>query len=207
MEKKWFGIALFDAKDFTELIVRFAFHLVVLLILTRVIYLSKKQKSNYFFTFLLIGIVVFFICFLLKSIKLQLGFALGLFVIFGIIRYRTITIPIKEMTYLFIIIALSIVNALTNKKISYAELIFTNTIILLITYFAEIFINSKNQESIIVIFEKTDILHLNDKAKLIQELEARLNVIISEIKVESIDYKENKAKIKVYLKNEIKTTG
>lgn len=204
MKEKLFGIALFDAKDFTELIIRFAFHLFVLLILTRVIYLSKRQSNNYFFMFLLIGVGVFFISFLLKSIKLQLGFALGLFAIFGIIRYRTITIPIKEMSYLFIVIALSIINALINKKISYTELVFTNAVILLITYFAEAFRNKKGEEEITIFYEKINMLNLNDKATLIKELENRLHRSISKIDVETIDFKEKRAKIKVYLKNETK---
>ena len=69
---------------------------------------------------------VFILCVLLDDVKLQLGFALGLFAIFGIIRYRTDPIPIKEMTYLFLVIGVSVVNALANKKISYAELLFAN---------------------------------------------------------------------------------
>ena len=74
---------------------------------------------------------------MLNSVKLELGFAMGLFAIFGIIRYRTDAIPIKEMTYLFIVIGISVMNALAHSKLSYSELIFTNTIIIVGLWFLE----------------------------------------------------------------------
>ena len=75
--------------------------------------------------------------FLLENVKLELSFALGLFAIFGIIRYRTETIPIKEMTYLFVVVGLSVINALANKKISYSELLFANFAVVGLSYFFE----------------------------------------------------------------------
>ena len=85
----------------------------------------------------MIGIIVFFICFTLKKFELDLGMALGLFAIFGIIRYRTDTVEIKEMTYLFIVIGVSVVNSLANQKMSYAEIIASNLIIIGLLYFIE----------------------------------------------------------------------
>ena len=89
-------------------------------------YYPNTKNKDYLFTYLLISLTVFVLCVLLDDVKLQLGFALGLFAIFGIIRYRTDPIPIKEMTYLFLVIGVSVVNALSNKKISHAELLFGN---------------------------------------------------------------------------------
>ncbi|MBN2520578.1 MAG: DUF4956 domain-containing protein, partial [Bacteroidales bacterium] len=129
-----FGIDLIDVPDFFELIVRFAFNILVTVIIVRYLYYPIAKRKDYLFTYILISTVVFLLCFLLDNVKLQLGFALGLFAIFGIIRYRTNPIPIKEMTYLFIIIGISVINALANKKVSYTELFFTNAVVIFVTY-------------------------------------------------------------------------
>lgn len=200
---KIFDIEIFNALSFFELTMRFAFHSLIMIILIKGIYLKKTEKQNFLFTFLLIGISVFFICFLLESVKLQLGFALGLFAIFGIIRYRTIAIPIKEMTYLFIIIGLSIINALTNKQVSYAELLFTNTVILLITYITEKFKNQQKEQYIYIFYNNLELLNTNKKQELITDLEKRLGLDIFKIEVGIIDYQKNTVKIKIFFKNEI----
>jgi hypothetical protein len=102
------GIELFNLPGFLELILRFALNMAVILILVRWLYYSSTKRKDYLFTYILISSLIFLLCFLLASVKLQIGFALGLFAIFGIIRYRTSSIPIKEMTYLFLIIGVSI---------------------------------------------------------------------------------------------------
>jgi len=112
---KVFGIELVDKVDFFELIVRFAFNFLVVFVGVRWLYYPIAKRKDYLFTYILISAVVFLLCFLLENVKLQLGFALGLFAIFGIIRYRTDAIPIKEMTYLFLVIGISVINALANK--------------------------------------------------------------------------------------------
>ena len=121
-----FGADLFDQKDFIELLARSIFNFLIVGYIVRYLYYPATKNKDYLFTYLLISVTVFFLCFLLENVKLELGFALGLFAIFGIIRYRTDPIPIKEMTYLFIIIGISVMNALVNKKISHAEVVFTN---------------------------------------------------------------------------------
>ena len=131
-----FGTDLFN-KDFYELLFRMIFNLLIVSYIVRYLYFNSTKNKDYLFTYLMISLTVFLLCFLLENVKLQLGFALGLFAIFGIIRYRTDPIPIKEMTYLFIVIGISIMNALANKKISYSELLFANLSILTLTYILE----------------------------------------------------------------------
>lgn len=98
-----------------------SFNLAVVLTIVRGIYYPLTKRKDHLFTLLLISMVVFLLCMLLSSVKLQMGFAMGLFAVFSIIRYRTDAIPIKEMTYLFVVIGVSVINALSNKKISYLE--------------------------------------------------------------------------------------
>ena len=121
-------VPIFD-NDFFKLLVRLAINLVFVFLVVIVAYHRHRKTKNYVFTFLLMNIVVFFICFTLKKLDLGLGMALGLFAIFAIIRYRTDQIKVKEMTYLFIVVGLAVINALSNKKTSYSELMFTNAFI------------------------------------------------------------------------------
>ena len=106
---------MFSFNGFPELLVRFGINLAVILLLVRWLYYSGSRRKDYLFTYILISTVVFFLCYLLESVTLQIGFALGLFAIFGIIRYRTNPMPIKEMTYLFLVIGVSVINALTAE--------------------------------------------------------------------------------------------
>ncbi len=113
------GMELIDWEDFFKLASRLIFNFIVLFLIVRLLYYPATRRKDYLFTYFMIGTTVFFLSFLLESVKIQLGFALGLFAVFGILRYRTLQIPIKEMTYLFIVIGVSIINALANKKISF----------------------------------------------------------------------------------------
>ena len=131
---EFLGTPVWDAEDFLKLLIKGTFNLGVVLLIVRYIYYPITKNKDYLFTYLLISLTVFLLCFLLDNVKLQLGFALGLFAIFGIIRYRTDPIAIKEMTYLFLVIGISVVNALANKKISYAELVFANLLIVFVTF-------------------------------------------------------------------------
>ena len=113
-----YGIALFDGADFGKLIFKFIVDFIFLVIIVRGIYYRSKDEKDYVFTFFMFNILTFFICYLLRKVPMQMGFALGLFAVFGILRYRTEAIPIRQMTYLFIVIAISMINALANKSIS-----------------------------------------------------------------------------------------
>ena len=127
---------LIDAAGFMELILRFVLNMVVVVAIIRFFYYPKSRRRDYFFTFTLISISIFLMIFLLGSVKLKIGFALGLFAIFGIIRYRTESMPVREMTYLFVIIAISVINAL-SVQLSYAELTATNLLFILCIWLCE----------------------------------------------------------------------
>ena len=134
---RFLGIKIINVADFTELLIRLTLNVFVSFLVVHYMYARNSRRKDFYFSFLAVGTVVFLLSFLLNSVKLELGFALGLFAIFGIIRYRTNAIPIKEMTYLFICIGVSVINALANKKVSMAELAFTNVAILVVTYLLE----------------------------------------------------------------------
>ena len=125
---EFFGIPFFD-DDFYKMLLRLSINMLYLTAIIKLSYYRFSKKTEFLFTFYLVGIVVFFLCFTLKKYELDLGLALGLFAIFGIIRYRTDPLKVREMTYLFVVIGVSIINALSNKKMSYMEILLANNFI------------------------------------------------------------------------------
>jgi hypothetical protein len=193
-----FGIELIDTSDFLELFFRFSINLIVILILVRGIYYGMRQRKDYLFTYILISTVIFLLCFLLENVKLELGFALGLFAIFGIIRYRTLQMPIKEMTYLFLVIGISVINALANKKVSYAELIFTNLALIAVTYFLERMMLLRHESQKIINYEKIELIKPENREALKLDLEQRTGIKINRIEIGKIDFLRDTARIVVY---------
>ena len=195
---EFLNIELMNWEDFADLLLRFAFNTIIVLYVVRYLYYKSTKRKDYLFTYILISLVVFFMVFLLENIKLELGFALGLFAIFGIIRYRTQQIPIREMTYLFLVIGISVINALANSKVSYAELIFTNIALILITYFLERVFLLKHESRKVVIYEKIDLIVPEKRAELIADLELRTGLIINRIEIGRIDFLRDIARIYIY---------
>ena len=134
---EFLNIELMNWQDFWDLLMRAVFNLAVVLVLVRALYYKITPRKEYLFTYILISMVVYFMIMLLENVGVEIGFALGLFAIFGMLRYRTQQIPIREMTYLFLVIGVSVINSLANRRVSYAELLLTNAAIVLITYLLE----------------------------------------------------------------------
>jgi hypothetical protein len=197
-EIEFLGVELFDKQDFIKLLVKSAFNFLVVGYIVRYIYYATSKNKDYLFTYILISITVFFLCFLLENVKLELGFALGLFAIFGIIRYRTDPIPIKEMTYLFIVIGISVMNALANKKISYSELLFTNMMFILITYSLEKIWLLKHETRKTITFEKIELIVPEKRVELLADLKKRTGLNITRVEIRNIDFLRDTASIRIY---------
>ncbi len=193
-----FGIKLINVKDFYELMVRFGFNLLVITVLVRYIYYPIAKRKDYLFTYVLISMAIFSLCFLLENVKLEIGFALGLFAIFGIIRYRTAQMPIKEMTYLFLIIGISVTNALANKKISYAELFFANFGVVLITFLLERVFLLKHESRKTIIYEKIDLIKPEKRAELMKDLQERTGININRVEIGRVDFLRDTARLRIY---------
>lgn len=183
------GVSIIDTPDFLEFVLRFALNTGVILILVRWLYYSTTRRKDYLFTYILISSVVFLLCFLLESVKLQIGFALGLFAIFGIIRYRTDSMPIKEMTYLFLVIGISVINALTSENTSLADLLFANMALVLITYGLEKIWLLKHESSKIITYEKIELIKPENYKDLLIDLQERTGIkTIKRIETGKIDF-------------------
>ena len=135
---------------------------------------------------------------------MELGFALGLFAVFGILRYRTEPIPIKEMTYLFIVIGLAMINALANKKISWAELVFVNTTILLVTLsFEKLWFNNEIQSKNVV-YERIDLIKIEHRLEMIKDLKERTGLDIVRVQIGKIDLLRDIAIVTVFFRADVK---
>ncbi len=195
---RFLGIKIINTSDFLELLIRFALNTSLVFLVVHVLYAKNSQRKDFYFSYLAIGVIVFLLCFLLNNVKLELGFALGLFAIFGIIRYRTDTIPIKEMTYLFIVIGISVVNALANKKVSYVELMFTNSVIFFGLWWLESRLMLKQEGSMKLVYEHIENIHTDNEEALMEDLKKRTGINISRYEIKKIDFLRDTAQITLY---------
>lgn len=206
MDPRVFGMRLFH-DDMWEMLFKFLVDLVVLYVLIRRIYYPIHRKKENLFTYFIFNIIIFFLCILMNNVKLSMGFAFGLFAIFSILRYRTEQISIKDMTYLFAVITLAVINALVSKKVSIAELVFTNGMILTTTYVLEHIWLTRHEAMKEVIYEKIELIKPENKDKLWQDLGARLGVKVSRVELGRIDLLRDTAQLRVFYFEDEQTHG
>ncbi len=198
MEQELFDISLIDMPSFAELLIRFAFNYFIIFLVVRGLYYPTTRRRDFLFTYILISTIVFMLCFLLGNVKIQVGFALGLFAIFGIIRYRTEVMPIKEMTYLFLVIGISVINALSNKKVSYVELIFTNMAIIMVAFFLERVWMIKHESRKRIKYDNIALVKPERYGELKADLEKRTGLKIERFEVGDINYLTDSTWIQIY---------
>jgi hypothetical protein len=189
-----------------ELAGRFSLNLIVILIIVRWLYFTTTRRKDYLFTYILISSIVFLLCYLLANVMLQVGFALGLFAIFGIIRYRTTTMPIKEMTYLFLIIGISVINSLSDTATSIPGIIFANLIIIVITYGLEKRWLMKHISAKSITYEKINLIKPGNHQELVNDLQSRTGINkISRVEIGEIDLLRDVCHLTIYFETSDKT--
>lgn len=195
-----YNIPFFD-DDFYKMLFRFCVNFGFLTIIIRGLYYKKAKNKEFFFTYYMISVIVFFLCFTLKKFELDLGMALGLFAIFGIIRYRTSSIQIKEMTYLFVVIGVSVINSLANKKMSHVELFTANTFIVVVLWLTERFWSLKHQVTRKIVYDVLENLKPENSQLLMNDLEQKTGLTIEKIEIYEVNYKRKFANITIYYEN------
>jgi len=193
------NIPFFDGPSLFQLLIRFGFNLLICWVIIQFFYYKKSRRRDFYFTFLLFSVTIFLLIFLLDNVKLQMGFALGLFAIFGMIRYRTETVPIREMTYLFMIIGISVINGLA-MTVSYAELVITNLLFVAITWALEHNKVLKHTASKVILYDKIQLIVPEREQELISDLKERTGLDITKVDIGNIDFLRDVAYIKVYFK-------
>ncbi|GAA4436785.1 DUF4956 domain-containing protein [Bremerella cremea] len=219
-------VPLFDT-DLYKLLVRFLINLFFLsLIVVFGIYPSQRQRE-FAFTAVMLNIVVFFICFTMKKLELDLGLALGLFAVFGVLRYRTDSIRPKEMTYLFIVIGIAVINSLANKKTSYAEVAVVNSVIFASMLLKETLVgadpekvkpNAGNEKEATngngngkgnkkdklpkysIEYDRLEWLGDDHREMLLNDLRQRTGLDVVQVEIKTIDLPQNKATLTIWVK-------
>lgn len=196
-----FNLQWFD-NDFYTLLLRLVINLVFMTILIRYLYYPIAKRKDYLFTYYLIGLITFFLCFGLKKLDIDTGMGLGLFAIFGIIRYRTDAIEIKEMTYLFLVIGISVVNSLASKQISVAEMAVINLSVVAITYGLEYVWLIKHETRKTIVYEKIDLIVPGKHTEMMTDLQERTGLQINRFEVGKINFLDDTAQVRIFYYSE-----
>lgn len=192
-----FDTPVVDATSMAQLLLHLTINVVFCGFIIHKLYYPKSQRRDYYFTFALISLSIFFMIFLLGSVKIKVGFALGLFAIFGIIRYRTEQMPVREMTYLFVLIAVSVINALA-VTLTLGELILTNCLFICFIWLFEDIPWIKHVSEKLVKYDRIDLITPERYDEMKADLEKRLGIPIIRFEVGAVDFLKDIAMVKVY---------
>ena len=190
-----------DVPHVKDLLLAFLINIISIFVVVRGLYYPKCKRGEFFFTYVLIAISTFMLIYVLGDVKLKAGIALGLFAIFSIIRYRTEQVAIREMTYLFIIIAISAINGLTVSELSYGEVLIINALFIISIWLCEskLFLNHYSYK--VIKYDNVNLISEDKREELIADLEKRTGLKIEKVEVGSIDFLKDAAIVKMYYRS------
>ena len=190
------GVPLFDAPSLWTFLIRFGFNLLICWIITHFLYYKKSHRRDYYFTYMLFSATIFLILYHLQNLQMEMTLALGLFAIFSMIRYRTEQLPIREMTYLFVLIGISIING-SGLTSSYAAFVATNLLVILLIWLLETLGFSKRHGHKIKKYKKIELIRPDRREELLADLRERTGLDIIKVQVGSINFLKDTAFLKV----------
>ncbi len=196
---EFFGAPLMpEGHDLASLGIRLALNLLFMLVVVRAVYYRLEPHRDYIFTYVLLNVVTFSLAFLLSKVPIELGFALGLFAVFGILRYRTEAIQVRNLTYLFVVIGIALLNALANEEIALAELLIVNALIAGTVWTLEVAAFSSREESRRVIYDRLELLNPGSSAELLEDLRTRTRLPVERYDIGDVDLLRDVADITVF---------
>jgi len=187
-----------NTHNFLEFAIRFGLNFFVIFVLVRLIYYPIRKNRDFLFTFFLFNIINFLICYLLSSAQLKMGFAFGLFAIFSILRYRTVTVPVREMGYFFVSVTLGIINALTGTEDGFWLLAAANIIILAVAWVIDFGITITHENSKEIIYDRVDLLGTEKQSELLEDLKKRTGLPVHRIEILKIDFLKDIVRMNVF---------
>ena len=191
---------------FSNIFIRFSFNLFIAFVIIKLIYHRDYKGNDFVFTYFMFNTLIFFFAYILGNLDINMAFGFGLFAVFAILRYRTDPIPIKEMTYLFIVITIGVINALSTNQVVFEELIFANVAIVVMTFFLEKYWVSnlvvKDYRIKTIVYNDMDMIKPENYQKLLDDVVKKTGLQIIDCKVGRINFLENWANIKIYYKKE-----
>lgn len=186
----------------TEIALHFAANLISCWIIVRMIYQSKAKRRDFVFTFTMVSASVFLLCRMLSGVELDLAFALGLFAIFGIIRYRTNPVPIREMTYLFLVIAMAVMNALAPMSMDLLDVAIGNGLLWAIAFILERLLFVEHLVTKRVVYDRIELLQEGRREELRKDLGERIGEKVERMEIGNVDLLRETAVIKVSYRGE-----
>ena len=193
-----------DLEGLVEMSTRFVFNLLIVWGIVHFFYYPKGRRRDYYFTFLLLSVSIFMLIYLMDGSNLQIGAALGLFAVFGIIRYRTESVPIREMTYLFFLVALSVLNG-TKADLSLVERLIANGLLVATVWVSENYLLVSKVGCKFVRYDNIDLIVPERYNELKADLEKRLGVEIVRVEVGAVDFLTDMTMLRVYYKDPVGT--
>ena len=187
--------------EFFNLVFRFGFNLSIAFIIIKLIYHRDHNNNDFVFTYFMCNSLIFFFASILGGMTVNIGFAFGLFAVFAILRYRTDPIPIKEMTYLFIVITVGVINALSSSEVSYAELLFTNVALVGLTYSLETYWQNNLLVRHTIEYEIIENIKPENHEKMLFDLEDRTGLSIKHFEIGRINFLRDTVQIRIYCKD------
>jgi hypothetical protein len=194
---------LFNSMSIGGVLIRFAMDMIVLFILIRSLYFRYSKKENFLFTFFLIGIIVFFVCSMMKTIDIGIGMGFGLFAIFSILRFRTRNFSIKDMAYIFTTIGVSVVNSLSMPKYPIIGVIIINIIVLLAVFILEEYLKRNEFSKYSIFYDNIELLKPASRNKLLKDISVKTGRDVLKISIRNVDYKRQVAYLDIYYKENL----
>ena len=188
------------SSEMIDLVLRFTFNAAIAYIIIKVIYYRDFKNNDFIFSYFMFNTLIFFFSYILGGIDINMGFAFGLFAVFAMLRYRTNPIPIKEMTYLFIVITVGVINALSGNMISLGALLFTNFSIVLLTFILENYWQNNLFINRTIDYENIENIKPENHEKLLADLEERTGLDIIYYDIQNINFLRDTVKVKIYTK-------
>lgn len=187
---------------FSNIFIRFSFNLFIAFVIIKLIYHRDYKGNDFVFTYFMFNTLIFFFAYILGSLDINMAFGFGLFAVFAILRYRTDPIPIKEMTYLFIVITIGVINALSGNQVVFIELLFANVTIVLLTFLLERhWVNNlpdNGLSSKTVVYDNMEMIKPENHQALIDELAQKTGLSIVSCKIGRLNFVENQVNVKLY---------
>jgi len=185
-----------------NVLLRLVINLIEQFVLIWLIYYKYSRNKSYLFSFFQMGMMIFLVCSLLKTVDIQFGVALGLFAIFGILRFRTENMPVKTMSYLFSIVGTSAINAMANFPNQVRGFILFNAIILLFTFLLEAFLKGTELNKHRLIYKNLELLSADKKQELLDDISTTIGKRINKVEIRSIDIPKGQADLEISFSNE-----
>ena len=171
--------------------------LLVLFIVIRLIYYRYTRNERRVFSFFQMGVMIFLVCILLKSVEIQLGIALGLFAIFAILRFRSRNLSMRDMTYFFTVIGISVINAMATFPKPVRGMIVINSIIILSTFILEVFFNKRAYDTATLIYDRLELLAPDKTQELLSDISSRSSKKVEKVEIKKIDLIKRNAELEI----------